>query len=317
MAASPNIVSTGSPMIITKDEATAAQRTWCFFLTNSADGTAATGKTLATTDFKISKAGGAFGNAVGTITEMSLGWYKIVFDAGDVDTLGTLACELSGEAGVDTLHVSHQIVAADLNSNLPLGISFGSPMMFTQSEATAAQATWLFYLANSADGSAATGKTIATTDFKISKNGAAYGNATGTVTEASLGWYKMVFAAADLDTIGALSCELSGESGVCPLRVVHQITAFDHNTALTTATIAAALGQDVNTVLDGGSGVALPTYDAHGMLTAGRIRVFPSNTLALAATAGATTGTDSETAGYTISASGTNGRVEFFRKTII
>ena len=206
MAASPNIVSTGSPMIITKDEATAAQRTWCFFLTNSADGTAATGKTLATTDFKISKAGGAFGNAVGTITEMSLGWYKIVFDAGDVDTLGMLDCELSGEAGVDTLHVSHQVVAADLNSNLPLGICFGSPMTFTQSEATAAQATWCFYLANVADGSAATGKTIATTDFKISKNGAAYGNATGTVTEMSLGWYKMVFAAADLDTIGALAC---------------------------------------------------------------------------------------------------------------
>jgi hypothetical protein len=115
MAASPNIVSHGSPMLLTKDEATAAQRTWPFYLSNSADGTPATGKTIATTDFKISKNGAAFGNAVGTVTEMSLGWYKMVFDAGDVDTLGTLACELSGEAGVDPIHVSHQVVAFDVN----------------------------------------------------------------------------------------------------------------------------------------------------------------------------------------------------------
>lgn len=116
MAASPNIVSKGSPMIFTQSEATAAHRTWSFYLSNSADGTPATGKTLATTDFKIAKAGGAFGNAVGTITEMSLGWYKIVFDAGDLDTLGSLACELSGEAGVDTLHVAHQVTLFDLNT---------------------------------------------------------------------------------------------------------------------------------------------------------------------------------------------------------
>ncbi len=116
MAASPNIVSHGDAMIFTQSEATAAQRTWMFYLSNSADGTPATGKTLATTDFKISKAGGAFADAVGTITEVSLGWYKMVFDAGDVDTIGALACELSGEAGVDTLHVVHQVTLFDLNT---------------------------------------------------------------------------------------------------------------------------------------------------------------------------------------------------------
>ena len=118
MAASPNIVSHGDPMTFTKDEATAAQRTWLFYLSNSADGTPATGKTLATTDFKISKNGAAFGNAAGVVTEMSLGWYKMVFDAADVDTIGALACELSGEAGVDTLHVVHQIRTVDDNTAL-------------------------------------------------------------------------------------------------------------------------------------------------------------------------------------------------------
>ena len=46
MAASPNIVSTGSPMVFTQSEGTAAQATWPFYLSNAADGTAATGKTI-------------------------------------------------------------------------------------------------------------------------------------------------------------------------------------------------------------------------------------------------------------------------------
>lgn len=116
-------------------------------------------------------------------------------------------------------------------------VSHGEPMVFTQSEATAAQATWVFFLTNTADGTVATGKTISGSDFRISKAGGAFGNATGTVTEISLGWYKMVFAAGDLDTIGALACELSVEAGVDPIHCVHQVTLFDLNIA--TAPLAA------------------------------------------------------------------------------
>lgn len=115
MVASLIPISTGHPMSFTQSEATAAQRTWPFYLSNTADGSPATGKTLTGTDFRISKAGGAFAAAVGAITEMSLGWYKIVFDAGDVDTIGALACELSVESGVDPLRVTHQVIALDLN----------------------------------------------------------------------------------------------------------------------------------------------------------------------------------------------------------
>lgn len=115
MTASLNPISTGQIMRFTKDEATAAQRTWLFFLTNTADGSPATGKTYAGADFKISKDGAAFGNAAGVVTELSLGWYKMVFDAADVDTLGALACELAVEAGVDPLRVVHQVIADDEN----------------------------------------------------------------------------------------------------------------------------------------------------------------------------------------------------------
>jgi hypothetical protein len=122
-------------------------------------------------------------------------------------------------------------------------VSCGNSMKFTQSEATAAQRTWLFYLSNSADGTPATGKTISGADFRISKNGAAFANAAGTVTELALGWYTMVFAVADLDTLGVLACEISGEAGVDALHVSHQITLFDHNVAtvaLTDGSLTAA-----------------------------------------------------------------------------
>ncbi len=128
-------------------------------------------------------------------------------------------------------------------------VSFGPVMEFTQSEATAAERTWLFYLSNTADGTPATGKTIATTDFKISKNGAAFGNATGAVTEMSLGWYKMVFATADLDTLGTLACELSGEAGVDPIHVAHQVTLLDRNVA----TVPLAAGAIASTTFASGA----------------------------------------------------------------
>lgn len=115
MTASLIPVSHGDPMLLKQSEATAAKRTWPFYLSNTADGSPATGKTISGSDFRISKAGGAFGNAVGAVTEMSLGWYKMVFDVGDLDTVGALACELSVEAGVDPLRVTHQVEVLDLN----------------------------------------------------------------------------------------------------------------------------------------------------------------------------------------------------------
>jgi hypothetical protein len=214
-------------------------------------------------------------------------------------------------------------------------VSQGNSMRFVQSEATAAQRTWMVYLSNSADGTPATGKTIATSDIRISKAGGAFGNATGTVTEVSLGWYKVVFAAADLDTLGALAVEMSVEAGVDTLHVVHEVVArnqyltdaalvdlvFDeafsgHTTAGTFGLLLQQLKglANGNAVVDGGSGVTTgPTYDSAGMMTAARLRVFDSAAHAAAATAGG-----NETgclATYTIAASGANGRMTLYRTT--
>ncbi len=104
--------SVGSPMLITKDEATAAQRTFLFHLCKTADQADDTGVVPVVT---ISKAGAAFAGAVGPVTEIANGWYKIVLDAADVDTIGQLAMRIA-VATADTLDVVHQVIVLDLNT---------------------------------------------------------------------------------------------------------------------------------------------------------------------------------------------------------
>jgi len=102
-------------------------------------------------------------------------------------------------------------------------------MVFTQSEATAGQATWVFHLVKSADSTDATGLTPVAT---ISKAGGAFAavNAGTAITELTNGWYKIVHNAADLDTLGALGVRIAVATADT-LNVVHQVTALDHNVA--------------------------------------------------------------------------------------
>lgn len=104
--------SVSAPMLITKDEATAAQRTVLFHLVKTADQADADGLVPVVT---LSKAGAAFGAAAGVVTELADGWYKIVLDAADVDTIGQLAMR-AAVATADTLDVVHQVIAFDLNT---------------------------------------------------------------------------------------------------------------------------------------------------------------------------------------------------------
>ncbi len=104
--------SSGDAMRFTKDEATAAERTWLFHLCLTADQSDGTGLVPVVT---ISKAGGAFGAAAGAVTELTNGWYKYVFAAADVDTIGALGTRVA-VATADTLNVVHQVVKADDNS---------------------------------------------------------------------------------------------------------------------------------------------------------------------------------------------------------
>jgi hypothetical protein len=80
-----------------------------FFMVDSADHLSAkTGLTVAVT---LSKAGGAFGAAGGTVTEVSSGWYKIVLTTTDTNTAGDLAYHCTS-AGADPTDFVDQVASA-------------------------------------------------------------------------------------------------------------------------------------------------------------------------------------------------------------
>lgn len=54
------------------------------------------------------------------------------------------------------------------------------------------------------------GVTSLTLAVELSKNGGAFAAAAGTVTEISLGWYKLAMTTADTGTVGALAWSISG-----------------------------------------------------------------------------------------------------------
>lgn len=109
-------MSTGPQGLLLKQgETTAGQRTFSVHLTLSADGSNA--EDLQDAAIALSKAGGAFGAAAGAITQKAAkgGWYDVVLDAADLDTLGDLAYEITG-TGVDTLRGHLQVAALDPNA---------------------------------------------------------------------------------------------------------------------------------------------------------------------------------------------------------
>lgn len=108
--------------------------------------------------------------------------------------------------------------------------STAGSMIFTQSEATAAQRTWVFHMTLAASGADFTGGAgIAMT---ISKAGGAFAavDAATTITELTNGWYVVVHAAADLNTLGCLGVRVTGTLADV-LNVTHQVTALDTNVA--------------------------------------------------------------------------------------
>lgn len=111
--------SRGEPMRFKQSQATAAARTWLFHLALSASGADATGLTPVV---NISKAGGAFGAAGGTVSEISGGWYKIVFTTTDLNTVGQLAVNVAvGTA--DTINTCHYVEAVDLTDGVRMGLT--------------------------------------------------------------------------------------------------------------------------------------------------------------------------------------------------
>lgn len=122
-----------------QSQPTAALATWTFRAVNSADSTNATAKTFTMT---LSKNGGAFAapNGGTAITEIANGWYKVVHNAADLDTLGTLSVHLTA-SGVDIIATEHQVRAFDENSaTVNVGAGGIDAADFTAAGLTAVQA---------------------------------------------------------------------------------------------------------------------------------------------------------------------------------
>lgn len=82
----------------------------CFKMVASSDHLSL--KTSAAPVVNISKAGGAFAAAAGTVTEISAGWYKCALTTADTNTLGDLAFYITGTGADDTDFVD-QVVKWD------------------------------------------------------------------------------------------------------------------------------------------------------------------------------------------------------------
>jgi hypothetical protein len=100
-------------------------------------------------------------------------------------------------------------------------------MLIKQSEATAARRRVSIYAVDATDGlTPETGLTLADADVLVSKNGAAFANGAGTIAEVANGVYTYEFAAAELDTLGALILRVF-DAEMRTIVQEHQVVAFD------------------------------------------------------------------------------------------
>lgn len=117
-----------------------------------------------------------------------------------------------------------------------------------QGEATAANRTVAFYLDLAATGDA-TGKSPAVT---LSKAGGAFGAVAGAVTELANGWYKLVLAAGDVDTLGCMAFRVTAASSN-DCHFMTQCVAFNPNVALAVdskiGTPAISLSSDMSNIV--------------------------------------------------------------------
>ena len=79
-------------------------------------------KTGLTVTVNIAKAGGSFGAAGGTVTEIANGWYKVALTTTDTNSLGDLSFHCTA-TGADDTDFKDQIVAYDQTDSVRLGLT--------------------------------------------------------------------------------------------------------------------------------------------------------------------------------------------------
>lgn len=102
----------------------------------------------------------------------------------------------------------------------------------------------MLFMADSTDGK--TGKTGLTLAVTISKNGAAFGSISPTVTERGNGWYNVALVAADTDTIGDLVVRGTATGADPGERVVNVVADLEVDTykRLSGTVLSKTLGSD-------------------------------------------------------------------------
>lgn len=93
--------------------------------------------------------------------------------------------------------------------------------MFQLKQSTAVD---LLFFAHDANGDAVTGKVTGDWTKRISKNGAAFGAMTVTVTERELGWYALTASTSHTDTLGLLTLTFTA-TGVKQVNLQYMISA--------------------------------------------------------------------------------------------
>jgi|SRR5215471_19935680 len=76
--------------------------------------------TGASPSVNLSKSGGAFAAAGGTVTEISSGWYKVALTTTDTNTVGDLAYHITAASG-DPTDFSDQVSATILGDSVTVG----------------------------------------------------------------------------------------------------------------------------------------------------------------------------------------------------
>lgn len=108
-------------MLIKQSEATAARRTIYFTAVQSTDDAVYTGA-LAGADLRVSKAGGAEADSLGTATHIATGLFKYEFTAGECDTVGEVSIRIA-KANVYNDVRTVNVVAFDPYSASSLGLT--------------------------------------------------------------------------------------------------------------------------------------------------------------------------------------------------
>ena len=168
--------------------------------------------TGATVTVNLSKAGGAFGAAAGTVTEIANGWYKVALTAVDTGTLGDLSVHCTATGG-DNTDFADQIVAFNPLDSVRLGLtalpnaaaagsgglgtvdSTNSIKIQTPVKRNTALSNFTFVMQNTS-GNPQTGLVVTA---QRSIDGAAFAACANAVTELANGWYTINLAAADMN----------------------------------------------------------------------------------------------------------------------